>query len=237
MDVISQSIWERLTTAPEEGVNFSTSPIRQKDGTYKDFTYVNWMEAHVAMKNLYPDYTWEFEVNENGQHAFYYGDTAEVRCRMTIGGKTQVTTLPVYNGFTNEVVHNPTSDDINNAKQRCRVKAMAEWGLFYRLYLPQQSEHQLEQEQPQQEKAEEEPPAEEQPSDIDRLEELWSQQIYKCKAKNKTELNKFFKRFSNTLRNQGIEESDEHRKSREQSFTKWWSGELYDEIKKPKGKT
>jgi len=68
------------------------------------------------------------------------------------------------------------------------------------------------------EQAEEESPAEEQPSDSDRLKALWIQQSQGCKAKNKAEVDKFLQRFANTLRNQGIEESEDDRASREKAF-------------------
>ena len=172
MDV-SQFIWEKLSSVPKDKVQKEDRTL--KDGTKKQFTYVHWMHAHAAMKSVFADYTWEFEVNETGGHAFYYGETAEVRCRMTVLGKTQVTTLPVYKFGTWEAKPNPTSDDINTAKQRCRVKAMAEFGLFADLYMPEHnSDEDLEP------KEDQEP---EQPEDTNQLAELWSEQTKKFRGK------------------------------------------------------
>lgn len=210
MDVISQFIWEKLSSLPNDKVQTETRTL--KNGERKQFSYVHWMHAHAAMKAVFPDYTWEFEVNDTGAQAFYYGETAEVRCRMTVGGKTQVTSLPVYEFGSWQAKPNPTSDDINTAKQRCRVKAMAEFGLFYDLYTPEQPENNVVA------LATVDEPVTEQPEDTNQLAELWSQQSKKFRGKTDESVNKFLSRFNNQLRNLGIEESDGERAVREDLF-------------------
>ena len=92
-----------------------------------DLDHIPWMDAHLSFSALFPDYTWEFLENDQGQEAFFYPDgSAEVRCRMTVGNRTIITTLPVHQRGKN--ILNPGAFAINTAKQRCRVKAMAEFG-------------------------------------------------------------------------------------------------------------
>ena len=215
MDV-SQFIWEKLSSVPKDKVQTETRKL--KDGTQKKFTYVHWMHAHAAMKSVFPDYTWEFEVNETGGHAFYYGDTAEVRCRMTILGKTQVTSLPVYEFGTWEAKPNPTADDINTAKQRCRVKSMAEFGLFADLYMPEQNTaeiHNINEAKP--------PQQPETTDDKEKLDKEWKKARQGCRVSSDEELDQWFNKFANHLRNQGIEESDEDRSAREEQYRAHWN--------------
>jgi len=96
--------------------------------------YLPWMRAHEIMMSLYPEYSWEFTEDPEGRECHYFDDgSAEVRCRMTIGEHTNITALPVHrNG---KPIPSPSAMDINTAKQRCRVKAMAEFGLGYQMWL------------------------------------------------------------------------------------------------------
>tara|TARA_Y100001937_G_scaffold124954_1_gene190702 strand:+ start:98 stop:766 length:669 start_codon:yes stop_codon:yes gene_type:complete len=211
MDV-TQFIWERLSAIPAKKIY--NDKIETENGDEIDLPYVNWMHAHAAMMSAFPDYTWEFEVNPIDQgHAFYYGDTAEVRCVMTVMGKTQFTSLPVYDYLTRKPKVNPTSDDINTAKQRCRVKAMAEFGLYADLYMPEQRTAEIhninEAKTPQRSK---------QPDDKEKLENAWKKARQGCRVSSDEELDQWFKKFANHLRTQGIEESAEDRSAREEQF-------------------
>lgn len=97
-------------------------------------TYVKWMAAHAIMMKHFPEYTWEFLQDEHGKHTHFFPDkTCEVRCRVAIGDISHVTTLPVY-GKSNTAQQNPNAHQVNTAKQRCRVKALAEFGLFHHMW-------------------------------------------------------------------------------------------------------
>jgi hypothetical protein len=97
-------------------------------------TYVKWMAAHAIMMKHFPQYTWEFLQDEHGKHTHFFPDkTCEVRCRVAIGDISHVTTLPVY-GKSNTAQPNPNAHQVNTAKQRCRVKALAEFGLFHHMW-------------------------------------------------------------------------------------------------------
>ncbi|MDC1406256.1 DUF1071 domain-containing protein [Akkermansiaceae bacterium] len=100
-------------------------------------TYLPWMKAHEIMMNTFPEYNWEFTEDPTGRECHYFDDgSAEVRCRMTIGGQTNITYLPVHR--SGKAINSPSATDINTAKQRCRVKAMGEFGLGYTMWLSSQ---------------------------------------------------------------------------------------------------
>ena len=125
MDVTRSHIWDTLTKLSDDKI------ATEKFG---GITYVKWMAAHATMMSQFPEYTWEFLLDEKGRSAHFFPDgTAEVRCQITIGEHSHVTTLPVYQK-TGKAQVNPDSNQINTAKQRCRVKAMAEFGLFQHMW-------------------------------------------------------------------------------------------------------
>ena len=125
MDVTRSQIWETLSKLSDKNV------ATEKFG---GITYVKWMAAHATMMKHFPEYTWEFLLCEKGRSAHFFPDgTAEVRCKISIGEHSHVTTLPVYQK-TGKAQVNPDSNQINTAKQRCRVKAMAEFGLFQHMW-------------------------------------------------------------------------------------------------------
>ena len=125
MDVTRSQIWETLSKLSDDKI------ATEKFG---GITYVKWMAAHATMMRHFPEYTWEFLLDENGRSAHFFPDgTAEVRCKISIGEHSHVTTLPVYQK-TGKAQVNPDSNQINTAKQRCRVKAMAEFGLFQHMW-------------------------------------------------------------------------------------------------------
>ena len=103
----------------------------------KTLTYLPWMKAHEIMMGEFPEYSWEFTEDPSSRECHYFDDgSAEVRCRMTIGGQTNITYLPVHS--SGKAVSSPSATDINQAKQRCRVKAMGEFGLGYRMWISSQ---------------------------------------------------------------------------------------------------
>ena len=100
-------------------------------------TYLPWMKAHSIMMDVFPEYRWEFTEDHSGRECHYFDDgSAEVRCRMTIGEHTNITYLPVHR--SGKAIQSPSATDINTAKQRCRVKAMGEFGLGYTMWLKSQ---------------------------------------------------------------------------------------------------
>lgn len=122
MDVSAEQIFDicRSEKAIADAQSKIVSPTN-------DLEHVPWMDAHLSFLALFPDYQWEFLENDQGQEAFFYPDgTAEVRCRMTVGDRSIITSLPVHK--RGKAIIKPSAFDINTAKQRCRVKAMAEFG-------------------------------------------------------------------------------------------------------------
>lgn len=99
----------------------------------KTLPYIPWHSMHFLMMEHFPEYSWSFSEDEAKREAHYYeGGTCEVRCTMTIGEHTIITSLPVKDDGAAPL--NPASDRIANAKQRCRVKAAAEFGLGFALW-------------------------------------------------------------------------------------------------------
>lgn len=118
-------IWATLSKIPSDSVS------TEKFG---GITYVKWMAAHAIMMKHFPQYTWEFLQDEHGKHTHFFPDkTCEVRCRVAVGDVSHTTTLPVY-GKSNTAQPNPNAHQVNTAKQRCRVKALAEFGLFHHMW-------------------------------------------------------------------------------------------------------
>jgi len=97
--------------------------------------HLPWQFAHQLMLEHYPDYEWSFAENPDGLEVFYFKDgTAEVRCVMSIGEATMIASKSVT-GPQNKAYANPSADDIHNAKMRCRVRALAELGLGWDLWI------------------------------------------------------------------------------------------------------
>ena len=125
MEVTRAQIWATLSQVSDSGI------ATEKFGA---ITYVRWMAAHATMMSHFPEYTWEFLLDDTGRSAHFFPDgTAEVRCRIAIGDHSHVTTLPVYQK-TGKAQVNADSTQVNTAKQRCRVKAMAAFGLFQHMW-------------------------------------------------------------------------------------------------------
>ena len=130
MDMPSRAhIWATLT-------NINVKPFCTETEVIGDqvLTYLPWMKAHEVMMSAFPEYRWEFTEDHSGRECHYFDDgSAEVRCRMTIGEHTNITYLPVHRA--GKAIQSPSATDINTAKQRCRVKAMGEFGLGYTMWL------------------------------------------------------------------------------------------------------
>jgi len=99
----------------------------------ENMPYLPWATMHVLMMEHFPEYSWSFSEDHHMREAHYYeGGSCEVRCTMTIGDHTIITSLPVAEG--DEALAHPHAALIGNAKQRCRVKAAGEFGLGFLLW-------------------------------------------------------------------------------------------------------
>ena len=161
--------------------------------------YLPWMRAHEIMMAHFPEYSWEFTEDPQGRECHYFDDgSAEVRCRMTIGDHTNITALPVHrNG---KPIESPSAMDINTAKQRCRVKAMAEFGLGYSMW--------LEKDEKKPEPEQEQEPVEDEVNESELVKALWIKtKIEECKSFGDAQ--KLYGRFTKGLKNRGwVDDSD-----------------------------
>ena len=231
MDVLSSIVWSTLSAVEVDRSQIQSETITNDDGSLNIIEYVPWMVAHQKMMSIFPDYEWEFEKAEDGSHAHFCGDSAEVRCKMTICGRSIVTTLPVYEfGGSGALAKYPNTHQINTAKQRCRVKAMAEFGLFSDLYIPRQRAvpKQVEKPHPVQEKHLQLVTEDQLEDEGDTLAKEWTKMTkgFKREKDTKEDLEHFFERFANHLRNLKIDETDQERSDREKAFI---------EVRKSKG--
>lgn len=118
-------VWKRLSSVD---VNKHT----EKKG---NFTYLSWCWAWTTLQENYPSSNYECLPTE--YHEGEGGKTATVWIDLTVSGdKYDITRrmwLPVLN-FQNKPVVNPDAMDIQNARMRCLVKAMAMFGLGSYIY-------------------------------------------------------------------------------------------------------
>lgn len=118
---IAGRVWENLSAV---NVNGNTE-------VKGNFTYLSWTWAWSVMMAEYPNtsYTFTDRVFSDG--------SMEITCELTIvdGDETLVRSmwLPVM-GNKNQALLNPTSTDINKAKMRTLVKALAMVGLGIYIY-------------------------------------------------------------------------------------------------------
>jgi len=112
------------------------------------FSYLSWSWAWKEVKSKYPDAS--FEVHDD---VVYPDGTREVRVSVTIKSLTHMMWLPVMNN-TNNAISNPNARDVNDARMRCLVKAIALHGLGLYIYagedIPQATEPQKPAPKPQQ---------------------------------------------------------------------------------------
>ena len=118
------AIWNKLS-AVEVG-----EFIESKNG----FDYLSWSRAWALLMFHYPAATFEFD-----EMVTFADGSAEVGCTIRIGDSFRHSTLAVMN-FKNQAVSNPNSVDIQKAKQRVFVKAIAYFGLGFSVFLGEQVE-------------------------------------------------------------------------------------------------
>jgi len=162
-------------------------------------TYLPWMEAHSLMMDYNPAYSWEFQQDAEGRELHYLNDgSAEVRITMIVDGLSQTTSLPLYHKDKTsrelKAIENPSAWDLNTAKQRARVRAMAGFGLGYELFKKTAQEPVFKDEQP---------PEVVENEDIDHAARLWSKQKVES-ADNLQAAVRKRARYLNGLRNLGV---------------------------------
>lgn len=132
----AKQVWETLS-----GINVNDH-VERKQG----YSYLSWAWAWGVLMSHYPDAKFNFERFDDGSEFFRYPDgSGEVRCVMSVAGIVRTMWLPVMD-HRNNAIKNPNARDINDAKMRCLVKAMALYGLGHYIYagedLPDANKHQ-----------------------------------------------------------------------------------------------
>ena len=90
------------------------------------------------MMSAFPEYTYKFLQDSQGRELHYLDDgSAEVRLTMTVEGHEKTVSLPIHRNT--QSIKNPSSWDLNTAKQRLRVRAMGEFGLAHQLWIKDQT--------------------------------------------------------------------------------------------------
>ncbi len=112
-------IWKKL----------SLVPVAEYIETKNNFDYLSWSRAWALLQDSFPQATYEF-----GEIVWFPDGSCEVHCTITIEDCQRSAFLAVMD-FRNKAIVNPTATDIQNAKQRCFVKAIAMFGLGFSLYL------------------------------------------------------------------------------------------------------
>lgn len=145
------------------------------------------------MMQYNPAYSWQFHQDAEGRELHYLDDgSAEVRITMTVDGLVQTSSLPLYRDM--KAIQNPSSWDLNTAKQRARVRAMAGFGLGFELFKKTAQEPMFKDDQPAEIAANE---------DVDHAARLWSKQKVES-ADNLQAAVRKRARYLNGLRNLGV---------------------------------
>lgn len=99
------------------------------------FSYLSWSWAWQQVKDKYPGAT--FEILED---VVFPDGTREVRVSVTIEELTHMMWLPVMD-HSNKAIQNPNARQINDARMRCWVKAIALHGLGLYIYAGEDVPH------------------------------------------------------------------------------------------------
>jgi len=99
-----------------------------------NLSYLSWAWAWKTLCDNYPDSTFEFEKTPEGSEFWPMPDgSGEVRCSLTVANVSRTCWLPVMD-YKNKAIPNPNARDVNDAKMRCLVKAIALFGLGLYIY-------------------------------------------------------------------------------------------------------
>lgn len=93
-----------------------------------NFTYLSWSWAWATLMEHYPQSTYTIE-----EDMTFPDGTMEVRVSLTVEGVTHTMFLPVLD-HRNKPIPTPNAFDVNTARMRCLVKAMALFGLGHYIY-------------------------------------------------------------------------------------------------------
>ena len=119
-----KTVWETLRSIDVSGYT------KKKNG----MTYLSWAHAWGALKDVYPDATFEKHVEEGNipymidVHGFAY-----VRVTVTASGESATELFPVLD-YKNSPIKNPNAFQSNTAHQRAMTKAMGYLGLGHYIY-------------------------------------------------------------------------------------------------------
>ena len=114
----------------------SKIPVKHLVSKKGGLDYISWSDAWSLLKTNCPDATRKvYESEITGLNYFSDGNTAYVKCGITVQGEEIIDMLPVMD-FRNKsvTVDKLTSMDINKAIQRSTAKAIAMHGLGISLY-------------------------------------------------------------------------------------------------------
>lgn len=118
----ARTVWETLN-------RIDVTPKLQQKG---NLDYLSWSYAWGALMDFYPESRYKFDLDQPVEEAGY-----EVTCKLTVvdGDQSLVRTmwLPVMD-FKNQPIIKPSVMDINKARMRCLVKAIAMAGLAHYVY-------------------------------------------------------------------------------------------------------
>ena len=118
-----KEVWEVL-----RAVNTSSMEYKKQS-----LTYIAWADAYACLMEHYPEATYVFD------EPIFYGEegnkTCEVSCTIYIDRLERTIYLPVMSsGMPMKSIVNPTSRDINDARQRAFVKTCGMFGLGLHLW-------------------------------------------------------------------------------------------------------
>jgi hypothetical protein len=137
----AQHVWETLSNIDvSDHTDFQPATIDKETGRVKrpEVEYLPWHKAWLLVKRAFPGTS-----VKNGAVTIHPDQTVEVDVTVYISNKANApdadevviasATLPVMDFWFN-AIKNPDARAINDARQRCRVKALAEQGLGLNLW-------------------------------------------------------------------------------------------------------
>jgi hypothetical protein len=127
-----KEVWDKLSQ-----VNVSDKIMKKNN-----LSYLSWAHCHEVMMEHFPEYSWKVteytKADGSKTNVLTYagpeGPSAGVHVTVTIGNLVRDCFLPCMTGYSNKATVFPNARDINDAIQRCYVKACALFGLGVSLY-------------------------------------------------------------------------------------------------------
>ena len=121
-------IWEKMSTTDVSGF------VKSRGVGNRTLSWIPWSDCLAILQSCYPEFEYEFF-----PVTLYPDGSAEVGCEVTIGDVSRRVDLPVMDHKFNAIVagagSSPSSRDINDARWRAFVKAVAILtGLGFQLY-------------------------------------------------------------------------------------------------------